>query len=435
MRTKGLHGLLIVLILFISSGCSLGEVGLLNPASESPTLEILRKFPNGTTLDDLDLSDMSLEIAQAKIKEWAGDKLEQKLVLVYNEDESQFSLEELGIRLDFEETWKNLQKSPGQKVRSTLKIDSEKANQVIQEKFSEFTRDPVDGSYRIEQDRFVIQPAVSGRAIQVDPILREIEDRSFVSLPKRIQVMVVDVPAAITTESLEELAFNGVISEFTTHFDVNDKNRTSNLQTAAQKLDKAVLKPGETFSFNDTIGPRSAETGYKDAYVILNNEYVQGIGGGICQVSSTLYSAAVLANLTIEERSPHAVAVAYIPLGQDATVNYPNLDLKIRNDTPSLVYVRTEVKAGSLTVRLYGKKTEQKVRFEQQIDREIDFELVRKLDSSLPPGTVVQDQRGSKGYVVRTWKIVKDASGKQTKELLSRDEYAPAHRILRVGAD
>lgn len=435
MGLKWIWIFLLGMAVLTSSGCAPSGAGVIKRAPESAPLEVQQTVPEGTVLDDLNLSGMNTKDAKEKIKEWAGDKLEQNLFLVYNETEIQFSLEELGIRLDFEKTWNDLWKSPGQTVSSTLDIDSVKANQVIQEKLFQFTRAAVDASYKIEKDQFVITPAVPGQAIQVDPIIQEIKGRSLIGLPKRIPVTVVDVPASVTTESLKDLAFDGIIGEFTTRFNVNDKNRTSNLQAAASKLDKFVLKPGETFSFNDTVGPRTAETGYKDAYIIINNEYVQGIGGGICQVSSTLYSAAVLANLPIIERAPHAVAVGYIPLGQDATVNYPNLDLKFRNDTGSIIYIRTEVKSGSLTVRLYGRKTGKTVRFEHQIEKETDFQTIRKMDPSLPPGTVVQDQQGSKGYVVKTWKIVKDTTGNETKQLLSQDEYAPAHKILRVGAD
>lgn len=435
VRRKWEISVLLFVLLFAIVGCTIGEAGVWKRAPETTPLETLRKLPEGSSLEDLDLAGMSPLEAEEKIRSWAQDKLEQNLFLVYNETEIQSSLDELGITLDFKKTWEDLRKNPGQKISSTLELDSVKANQALREKLSQFTRAAVDATYTIDKDQFIITPAISGRAIQADTILNEIRGHSFASLPKSISVTVVDIPAAIPTESLKTLAFDGVIGEFTTKFNVNDKNRTVNLMAASSKMDKSVLKPGDTLSFNDTIGPRTAETGFKDAYIIINNEYVQGLGGGICQVSSTLYSAAVLANLSIVERAPHAVAVAYIPLGQDATVNYPNLDLKLRNDTQSLIYIRSEVKSGSLTVRLYGKRTGNTVRFEQQVDKETEFGTVRKVDGSLPPGTVVQDQRGSKGYSVKTWKIVRDAIGKETKQLLSRDEYAPTHRILRIGAD
>jgi vancomycin resistance protein YoaR len=435
MRMKGKLLIFLLVALISCTGCATGQAGLLKLAPETTPLEALGSFPTGSHLDELNLSGMSSQEAEEKIKSWAQDKLEQNLFLVYNETEVQSSLDELGISLDYDKTWKDLKKNPGQKVDSSLRVDFVKANQVIQEKLSKFTRAAVDATYKIENDKFIIKPAVPGRAVQVDSIIHEIEGCSFVNLPRKINVKVDDIPATVTTDSLNTLAFDGVIGEYTTKFNPSDKNRTSNLKAAAAKMNQVVLKPGDILSFNDTIGPRTIETGYKDAYIIINNEYVQGIGGGICQVSSTLYSAAVLANLAIVERTPHAVAVTYLPIGQDATVNYPNLDLKIRNDSESIVYIRSEVKSNTLTVRIYGKKTNKVVRFEQQIEKEINFETVRKTDPSLPPGTVVQEQQGSKGYVVKTWKIVKEATGKEIKQLLSRDEYAPANKILRIGAD
>lgn len=435
MRMKWKLLVFLLAALFAIAGCTVGEAGIWKLAPQANPLEALRSLPEGSSLDDLNLAGMSPPEAEEKIKSWAQDKLEQNLFLVYNETEIPSSLDELGITLDFKKTREALWKNPGQKISSILEIDFVKSNRILQEKLSQFTRAAVDATFKIDKDQFVITPAVPGRAIQADLILQEIRGRSFANLPQRISVTVVDIPASVTTESLKILAFDGVIGEYTTKFNVNDKNRTANLLAASNKMDKTILKPGDILSFNDTIGPRTAETGYKDAYIIINNEYVQGIGGGICQVSSTLYSAAVLANLQVVERAPHAVAVAYIPLGQDATVNYPNLDLKLRNDTQAMIYIRSEVKSGSLTVRFYGKKTDKGVRFEQQIEKETDFQTVRKLDSSLLPGTVIQDQQGSKGYVVKTWKIVKDAAGKETKQLLSRDDYAPTNKILRVGAD
>lgn len=433
IRSKG--GLILLSAVLMLAGCSAGEIGMRKLAPEASPLQIDQAFPDGTVLDDLNLAGLKPPEAEEKIKEWEQEKLEENLYLVYNETEIPASLAELGISLDFAKAWQEILQKPGQRVASVFKIDYPKADQVLQDKLKEFTRSAVDASYKIEKDQFVITPAEPGRVIQTDGILQELKEHSLGSLPESIPVQMADIPASITTDALNLLAFDGIIGEYTTKFNPKEKNRTENLIAAATKLDQKVLKPGEMLSFNDTIGPRTAETGFKDAYIIVNNQYVQGIGGGICQVSSTLYSAAVLANLEIPERTPHAVAIAYLPLGQDATVNYPNIDFKLRNNTQSLIYIRTAVKADSLLVRIYGKKTNTTVRLEQEIEKQTPFSTVRKIDASLPPGRVVQDQKGTNGYVVKTWKIVKDASGKETKQLLSRDQYAPASRILRIGAD
>lgn len=426
----------LTLTLLVVSGCTTGrEISQNLSPSQTPPFEIQRALANGTALDSLDLSGLKAEEAKTKIQDWEEDKLAQNLLLVYNETEVPVTLKELGIRLDFEKVWARLWKEPGQRIASSLKVDSVQAHQALQEKLTQFTRAAVDASYTIEKDRFVIKPAVPGRSIQTDAVLEQIRNQSFASLPSQVKISVTEIPATVTTDELKSLAFDGVIGEYTTRFNVNEQNRSANLMTAASKLDKIVIKPGETFSYNQTLGPRTLETGYKDAYIIINNEYVQGIGGGICQVSSTLYSAAVLANLPIVERYPHAVAISYIPMGQDATVNYPNLDLKFKNDTASLIYIRSEVKSGSLTLRIYGKKTDKSVRFVHEIVKEIPFKTIRRMDPNLAPGRVALDQTGNKGYVVKTWRVIKDASGAETEQLLGQDNYAPAHRILRVGAD
>lgn len=435
MRLRWKHFYYLIFALLAFSGCAMNEARILNLAPEAASNGTMQQIPSGTRLDDLDLGGMEPQVAQEKIQSWSKDKLEENLYLVYNETEIQLTPKELGISLDFDQTWQEVLKNQGQESNSILAIDYLQANQVLQDKLSELSRSAEDATFKIENDQFKITPDIPGKDIDTNAFFNEIKEAALADLPKRIALSSVEIPATISTESLQAVAFDGVIGEFTTKYNVNDKNRSANLVAAAQKMDKVLLKPGQDFSFNETIGPRTAETGFKDAYIVINNEYVKGIGGGICQVSSTLYNAALLANLSIVERHPHAVVVAYIPLGQDATVNYPNLDLKLRNDSKSYMYIRTKVEAGSLTIKIYGKKTGAKVRFEKQIEKELNYHTVRKIDPDLLPGTVVQQQNGSKGYIVKTWKIVTDAKGKETKQLLSRDSYAPTHRILKIGAD
>lgn len=391
-------------------------------------------IPAGTKVDDLDLSGTSVPEARIKIDEWAKDKLEETRVLLYNETEIPITLKDIGIDLDTQKTMEGTLHTSGTALPSVLKVDSLKASQALQEKLEKFSRPAKDASYKIEDDKVVITPAESGRTVVLDRLVSGIQKVPLGEVPERIDIPVVEVPASVTTEAIQTLAFDTVIGEFTTKFAVKEKNRSSNLTAAAKALDRKVIRPGETFSFNDTVGPREPGTGYKDAYVIINGEYVLGTGGGVCQVSSTLYNAVLLGNLGVVERMPHAVAVSYVPTGQDATVNYPNIDFKFKNDTDSLVYLRTDLKPGVLTFRIWGKKTEKSVRIERQVEKEIAYKTVRRLDPKLLAGRIVQEQTGSKGLVVNTWKVIRDGSGNETKQFLGRDSYAPANRILRVGS-
>jgi len=388
----------------------------------------------GTKVDDLDLSGTSVPEARIKIEQWAKDKLEEKRVLLYNETEIPITLKDLGIDLDSQKTIEGTQRTPRTTLPSVLKVDSAKASQVLQEKLQKFNGPAKDASYQIENDKVIITPAESGRAVAIDQLISDIQKVPLNNVPKRITIPVVEVPASVTTEAIRALAFDTVIGEYSTKFAVQEKNRSDNLTAAAKAVDRKVIRPGETFSFNDAVGPRELGTGYKDAYVIVDGEYVQGTGGGVCQVSSTLYNAVLLSDLEVVERAPHDIVVNYVPTGQDATVNYPNIDFKFKNDTASLVYLRTDVKPGVLTFQIWGKKTGKSVRIERQVEKEIAYKTEKRLDQKLPAGRIVQEQAGSKGLVVNTWKVVRDSSGNETKQFLSRDSYAPANRILRVGS-
>jgi len=391
-------------------------------------------MPNGTKVDDLDLSGSTTLEAQTKIKDWAMDKLEETRVLLYNETEIPITLKDLGIEVDHQKITEEIERNPGTALPSVLKADSLKASQELQEKLKKFSRPAKDASYKIEKDKFVVNPAESGRSVDIDKLISDIQKVPLSDVPNRMGIPMVEVPASVTTEAVQSLAFDTIIGECTTKFAVTEKNRSANLTAAAKAMDRKVISPGETFSFNDTVGPREPGTGYKDAYVIVNGEYVQGTGGGVCQVSSTLFNAVLLGNLAILERMPHAVAVSYVPQGQDATVNYPNIDFKFKNDTANLLYLRTEIEPGVLTLRIWGKKTDKSVRIERQVEKEMNYKTEKRLDSNLASGRIVQEQAGSKGIIVNTWKVIRDGTGNETKQFLSRDVYAPTNRILRVGS-
>ncbi len=391
-------------------------------------------IPKGSKVDELDLSGLNFPDGQNKLNDWAKDKLEETRLLVYNDTEVTVSLWELGLELDTGKTWEGLKSQLGNSVSSVLRVDAAKSSQILQTKLPGLVSTAQDASYKIENDKVIVKPSIPGRVVDIDSLVKGIEGSSFAKIPSKIPLVIKQVPAKVSTEAVRKQAFDSVIAEFSTKFSADDPNRVDNLISAAKALDKKEIRPGETFSFNDTLGPRTEQTGYKEAKVIVNNEYVLGTGGGICQVSSTLYNTVLLANLPVVERTPHAVTVGYVPLGQDATVNYPNIDLKFNNNTPALLYLRTEVKSGTITIKLWGKKSYKTVRLVKEVEKETDFQTERRFDPNLPLGKTVQEQAGSKGYVVKTWRVVHDAQGQIVEQLLSRDVYAAANQILKVGS-
>ena len=156
------------------------------------------------------------------------------------------------------------------------------------------------------------------------------------------------------------MGITGVVgSYYTTYGGI--PSRLHNVALVAQLIDGALVAPGKTFSFNGTTGERTAEKGFEEAPVIINGELQTGLGGGICQVSTTVFNAVYEAGLQIDERTNHALYISHYPLGRDATVNYPDLDLKFTNDTDHWLLLRTFVGSGSLTVNLYGTPQNRRV--------------------------------------------------------------------------
>jgi vancomycin resistance protein YoaR len=170
-----------------------------------------------------------------------------------------------------------------------------------------------------------------------------------------ISIPIDNLTPAVTKASLEGLKISGRLSTYTTHFDPSLIGRTQNIKLAAKTIDGTLLKPDEVFSFNNIVGPRTAEAGYQIAIIIEGHQFVPGLGGGVCQVSSTLFNAVQAAHLNIVERNHHSLPITYVPPGQDATVAYPNLDFKFKNTSGGYLLIRSNTAYDTLTFSLYGK--------------------------------------------------------------------------------
>ncbi|KLU62864.1 vancomycin B-type resistance protein VanW [Peptococcaceae bacterium CEB3] len=424
-RREGAGLFLLVLSVFL----------LLSGCGRAATPQIQGNIPAGTKVDNLDLSGSETKAAQEKLKGWAKGKLAQNLRLVYNGTEVPVSMRSLGANLDLNKTWQAVSAHPGDAISSYWTVNKGQAEKTLKKKLSRFDLPAQNASYKIAADKFIVQPGVPGRTVDTQALIGRINGHTWQDIDnKEIEIPMTTVAPKVSTESVQRLAFNSVIGEFTTKYAVAEKDRSGNLQRAAAALDKKIVLPGQTFSFNDTVGPRTESTGYKDAYVIVDNKYVEGVGGGVCQVSSTLYNAALLADLKIAARTPHAMAITYVPLGQDATVDYNNkVDFKFQNNTDGLLYIRSQTKPGLLTIRIYGKQTGKTVTLKHEIVKETNFQVERQPDPSLPSGATAQEQAGNKGYTVKSWRVVKDAQGKVTEEYLGQDVYAPTNQIIRYG--
>jgi vancomycin resistance protein VanW len=223
------------------------------------------------------------------------------------------------------------------------------------------------------------------------------------------------------------------MSTRTTTYPGSPPDRNHNMAVAARSLDGRLLPPGGDLSFNATIGETTAERGYRYGPVFYGNRVGRGLGGGVCQVASTLYGAARGSNLTILERHPHGLRVPYLPGGEDATVANPVLDLRIRNATSGPILIRAAARGPTVTVSIYGTQRPPRTWFYHRILGEQARPTLRIADPSLPRGREVEAAHGSDGLTVHTWFAVRRSDGTTTVTDLGVDHYRPSPRIVRVG--
>ena len=240
-----------------------------------------------------------------------------------------------------------------------------------------------------------------------------------------------EAPKAISDAVLDSM--NEVVSEFSTQFPRNPP-RTSNIKLAASRINGTIIPALGKFSFNQVVGERTLSGGFQVAGVYKNGKHDQEVGGGICQVSTTLYNAALFANLTIRRRSNHSMPVAYVPIGRDATVDYGSLDLVIENPTDKPVAVSSEYEPGRLTFRILGTKTPGlSIKLVcGPVDSWTNGEIYQN-DPDLPVGKKEVDEPGSKGYLVTSYRYIYQDGQLIKKETLGKSRYPGGKRIIAVG--
>jgi vancomycin resistance protein YoaR len=229
------------------------------------------------------------------------------------------------------------------------------------------------------------------------------------------------------------MGITGVVATYETFYG-GDPNRIHNVQLVAHLVDNKLIAPGATFSFNGTTGERSAAKGFLEAPVIVNGELQTGLGGGVCQVSTTVFNAAFEAGLPITARTNHALYISHYPLGRDATVDYPDIDLKFVNDTGHWLLLRTWVGSSSLTVGLYGTPVHRRVDSVAQPLRVVAPPPVQKtVDATLKPGQVVVDDPGVPAQSTSVERKVYSSSGRLLSDQTWYSSYRAEPKIIRVG--
>jgi len=294
-------------------------------------------------------------------------------------------------------------------------------------------RAPADAAFEVEPGGIHIVPDKPGLAVDVPATAKALLAAVTSPTARTAQLSVRTAPAERSTAEAQAMGITGVVGSYHTTYG-GIPSRLHNVALVAQLIDGALIGPGETFSFNGTTGERTAEKGFQEAPVIINGELQTGLGGGICQVSTTVFNAAYEAGLQIDERTNHALYISHYPLGRDATVNYPDLDLKFTNDTDKWLLLRTFVGSGSLTVNLYGTPQNRRVETVEQPLRVVGAPRVDRVkDPTLLKGTSEVEEYGQPARSTGVSRTVYDANGTVLHEDSWYSSYRSEPKVVRVG--
>lgn len=290
---------------------------------------------------------------------------------------------------------------------------------------------PVDASYTINP--YVVYPSSNGLdfAISMEDAKAIISNQQDeYTIPLKITY------PNVTTNQIGNEAFPDLLSQFSTSFTSSGYNRSNNIILSSAKLNGLVLMPGEEFSYNQAVGQRTRAAGFREAGAYSNGKVVQEVGGGICQVSSTLYNAVLYANLEIVERTNHYFNPGYVKAGLDATVSWGGPDFRFRNNRNYPIRIVTDTSGKKLKVYIYGLKTDDDctVVLDPRYISSVPYKTTYQNDASLATGETRVVSSGSNGCKTATYKYVYDKNGTLiSSECISRDTYSPHNKVVAVG--
>jgi len=322
-----------------------------------------------------------------------------------------------------------------------LTFDTPQAHALLEERLAAVEHQPVDAIIQPADDRkgFTVLPGSDGTLVEWSGLIAALE-RSVMNRDRRY-VPIPTTPAhpKLTTLDAEQLGVRREIASFTTYFSAGNAARVNNIRQVASILDGMVVQPGETFSFNQSVGPRTKAAGFDEAPVIRDGTLTPGVGGGICQVSTTLFNAAFFAGLPVVERRSHSFYIDHYPVGRDATVSYGAVDLKFRNDSDRVVLISVTSTDRSVRVSLAAPRWDREVTYATKpfhdlvLPSSTEQNPRRLRDPAMAVGQTSAVEAGVAGRKVEIVRTVTRADGTTLFTDTFESVYAPKDYVVRVG--
>ena len=411
----------------------------------------------GVSIDKLDVSGMTREEALAALESYEKNLGGQSIKLGIGDNVIEAKLSDLGVTFDNEDLvdeaigvghagnivkrykdQKDLQHS-GKTFPLSWQTNEDTVRTYVENNCTKYDKKAQNASLTRENGAFNFVAGTEGLELNVDSAVRTISDyleNSWTS--DNTAVLNLETQVTEPEGSAEELAnIKDLLGSFTTSFSTSGSNRCKNVSSGASHINGTVLYPGEEFSAYETVSPFTEANGYAMAGSYLNGEVVDSMGGGICQVSTTLYNAVLRAELNVTERSPHSMTVHYVDLSEDAAIAGTYKDFKFVNSTEYPIYIEGYTTSDKkITFNIYGKETRDKNRtisFESQMVSETPATTILQEDAGQGIGYKAVSSKGSSGYVAELYKIVK-VNGVETDRIkVNKSTYKGTNRVVTYG--
>jgi len=403
----------------------------------------------GVTAAGINLGGMTPQIAEEVLRAKFSALANDSITLLAGDRQWKIPLEGIGAACNYREVVseafavghsgpfaRRLSELLGSKAENTaipvrMEFNREALQRELERVNSEYALKPVDARLVVEDEKIKLIPAAYGNEMDMEGTMSRIlalqagADYSVAISSKTAAPLVKDGDIADLTD---------ILGECTTRFETGSAGRAGNISKASERIDGKLVGPGEVFAYNEAISPISGTNGYYKAPVIVGDQLVDDYGGGVCQVTTTLYGASLLAGLEIVERYPHSKPVKYVSPGLDATVVDGVIDFRVKNDLTSPIYIiSSAVKdKGYVKVVIAGKKEGSSFyRIEPQV-KTISPGIIMKSNPRLKSGQTRVLDRGSPGFEASVYRVSVYGDNEQ-RELISKDYYQPEPKIVEVG--
>lgn len=405
------------------------------------------KILKGVSCEGISVGGMTKKEAQDAIEAEMKEIHKEKITLYVDDEKTSAKIESLGAAADAKKTVEEAyalgrtgnifdQYSDVKKKKHKLQVyrqyDKAKFEKKIKKATKKIITEPKNASVTRKDGKFVIKKEKTGYTLNMDQTFANFK-KAVEAGKSKAKLDVEKKKAKYTSKDMTHI--KDVLGTYTTEYGGSPYGRKINVANGASKINGSMVYPGETLSVYETVSPFTKENGYALAGSYENGQTVQTYGGGICQVSTTLYNAVIRAELEIVERFPHSMTVHYVPRSADAAIAGTHKDMKFKNTFDTPVYIEGKANGSTITFTVYGKKKDPKrtVEFLSETTQVRESSQSTVSDATLPAGQKVVQSYGHTGYSARLWKIVK-VNGKQvSKKVFNTSTYMSTPTVYRVG--